>query len=115
MKAITCRSCGHTHYISEEGENDTIISVVTKYFNIPKKQIISRSREWKYVYPRQVAMWLLRKEKQNTSTKVGELFKRDHATVLHGVKHITDLMFTDPEVRTDIQNIEELINQTKAA
>lgn len=109
---VTCRHCGHIHEISTASENEKILSIVLNFFGITKKAILSKSRTWDVVYPRHIAMYLLRKENKNTSVGVGKLFKRDHSTVLYATGHIKDLMFTDPKVKGDVENIEELLKQT---
>lgn len=37
-------------------------------------------------HPRQEAMWRMRKETPNSTTKIGQFFGRDHTTVIHAVK-----------------------------
>ncbi len=64
---------------------DYIQDVVSKYFNINKKDLKSSKRSNDIAYPRQIAMYLCREVAGLSFPKIGEEFgKRDHTTVMHG-------------------------------
>ena len=58
---------------------------------IPVSDLISKSRETELVTARQV-YWHLMMKNGYTHREAGKLFNRDHATVVHGINKINDLM-----------------------
>ena len=91
--------------VKEEREAITateIIQVVNDYF---KSDVLHRpkDRHRVKVYPRQMAMYMLRIKTNLTQTEVGEFFAdKDHTTVSHAVKNIDNLKAAYPEVANDI-------------
>ena len=60
------------------------------------------------VQARQIAMYLSKQYTKSSLAAIGEAIgKRDHATVLHACKIVSDLMETDKRFRTSVQEIEE--------
>ena len=54
---------------------------------------------------RQTAMWIIRKGTSMSFYDVGKVFNRHHATVLHAVKNVEDLIQTDNKYRADVEQI----------
>ena len=54
---------------------------------------------------RQTAMWIIRKGTSMSFYDVGKVFNRHHATVLHAVKNVEDLIQTDNKYRSDVEQI----------
>ena len=77
-----------------------IIEVVAEHFGISPEDIASKKRTAELVQPRQVVMYLCRQlteaSLQNIAKAIG---KKDHTTVLHGIKTITKEMETDEELK----------------
>ncbi|MCR5109106.1 MAG: chromosomal replication initiator protein DnaA, partial [Lachnospiraceae bacterium] len=67
-----------------------ILDVVCDHFNITKEEILSTKRESEIVTARQIIMYLCNKYTNYPSTKIGSILKKDHSTILHGVKKIED-------------------------
>ncbi len=66
---------------------DLIIKLVAEHFNITPADIISQKRNKELVYPRQIVMYLCRSMLDIPLQQVGGyLGKRDHSTVISGVK-----------------------------
>lgn len=89
---------------------DMIINEVASYFKITSDDILGNKRSGKIVYPRQVAMYLIR-EMTNTKLKgIGDLIGgKDHTTVMYSVQKIEDSVKTDPVVEADINNIKNAL------
>jgi chromosomal replication initiator protein len=68
--------------------SNTIIKEVAGYFELEPEDVIGRSQQRECVLPRQVAMFLCREKLKLPYTKIGELFSRDHSTVMSSVKLI---------------------------
>ncbi len=66
-----------------------IASLVAEFYNITVDDLIKQSRRKEYVHPRQVAMFLARKELESSFPSIGDFFGgRDHTTVIHAVEKI---------------------------
>ncbi len=71
--------------------------LVSEFYNITTDDLIKQSRRKEYVKPRQIAMYLARKELDSSFPTIGEFFGgRDHTTVMHAVEKVENLM-TDKE------------------
>ena len=70
-----------------------ISEAVAEFYNITIDDLIKQSRKKEYVKPRQIAMYLIRKELDNSFPSIGDFFGgRDHTTVMHAVDKITTLI-----------------------
>lgn len=66
-----------------------IMEIVAEFYNITIEDLIRQSRKKEYVGPRQVAMYIIRKELETSLPMIGEYFGgRDHTTVIHAVDKI---------------------------
>ena len=76
-----------------------------------KEQMISKSRSAQYVKPRQVAMFLCEEMTDATKTYVGSLLgDRDHATVINGIKKITEEYNKNDDYKKEIDSIKNKIS-----
>lgn len=85
---------------------DYIQKTVCDYFKIPMDQLQSKTRKRDVVQARQLAMFFAKKytkaSLQNIGNKIGN---RDHATVLHAVKTVSNLSETDKIFRGYVEDI----------
>jgi len=66
-----------------------IIEVVAKFYNLEEKNLFDQTRRKEIVRPRQVAMFLLRKELKYSFPEIARKFGgKDHTTVLYAYKKI---------------------------
>jgi len=65
-----------------------IIRTVADYYGIKMDDILSKSQSRECVLPRQIAMHLCRSELNLPFMKIGDIFSRDHSTVMTSVKQI---------------------------
>ena len=66
-----------------------IVKVVCDFYQIKENELLSSSRKYEILKPRQVAMYLLRKELNLPFTAIARSFKgKDHTTVIHAVHKI---------------------------
>lgn len=97
---------------SEEKQNiPAILNAVCQYFGITSEQLQSASRKREIVQARQVAMYFASKLTEETLTTIGTTIgKRNHATVLHACKTVSDLIDTDKHFRHSIEELEQKLN-----
>jgi chromosomal replication initiator protein len=65
-----------------------IIDTVAETFGIKTEDVIGKAQNRDTVLPRQIAMFLCRSELKLPFTKIGELFSRDHSTVISSCRII---------------------------
>ncbi|MEK7112278.1 MAG: chromosomal replication initiator protein DnaA, partial [Patescibacteria group bacterium] len=91
---------------SVKSSPNEVISAVAKYFSVGKRALMEASRARKIARPRQILMYLLRRELGLPLEEVGRLVGgRDHTTVMHAVEKITNLASTDVQIRGDLLGI----------
>jgi hypothetical protein len=94
-----------------------IAKIVADNYGILFEQIFIRNKK-KSVVPRSVAMFLYRQHTNLTTIEIGDIFKMDHATVIHSCKNVTrDIKFNYGFIHDYIRNIsrEIISNSTKTA
>lgn len=87
---------------------DELISHVCKTRMITKDSLVGRTRKRGVVETRQIIWYLLKnKVVRNSLTlqQLGEMFGRDHATTLWGVRKIEMLMVYDRNIREEVMII----------
>lgn len=85
-----------------------ILKEVSDFFDISAQELINRCRKKEIVYPRQIAMYLLRKELNNSFPTIGEkLGGRDHTTVMHACEKIEKELKENNLIERDIKIIRE--------
>ncbi|MCF7925085.1 MAG: chromosomal replication initiator protein DnaA, partial [Candidatus Izimaplasma sp.] len=83
-----------------------IMSVVSDYYRISTSDMTSRKRSAKYVFPRQISMYLIKKSFDLPYKKIGAFFNnRDHSTVMHSVEKINNEMEMDNNVKKDVEKL----------
>lgn len=90
-------------------DENSIINLVFNYFDIDNELANGTSRKSVVVKPRQIAMYFLRKKTILSTTKIGDLFNRDHSTVIASTQKVDDLMDTDPSYKFDMDRLAEMI------
>jgi chromosomal replication initiator protein len=78
---------------------DRIIHGIETSYNLNEGSIKSRSRTRTVAYARAKAMYWVRKELGFSYTEVGEIFNRDHSTVVHACKKIQEEMDDGDTIR----------------
>lgn len=87
---------------------DEIIGNICAFYNIKPSQIKSAKRDASLVKPRQIAMYLLKKQLGLTFSEIGGLLGgRDHTTVMHGVEKISSLIEKGSVLSNDILGISQ--------
>lgn len=82
---------------------ELIQKTVADYFKIKVADMYSQKRTRAIARPRQVAMWLARELTPHSLPEIGDAFGgRDHTTVLHACRTITDLRGKDNQLNNDL-------------
>ncbi len=90
---------------------DHIIEVVCEHMSIDRERLNSSERTREVAIARQLAMYLAKQHTKSPLTAIGNAIGgRNHATVLHSCKTISNLMETDKAFRRQVEEIEKLVS-----
>ena len=85
---------------------DNIQRTVAEYYKIKMADMISKRRNRSVARPRQIAMSLSKELTNHSLPEIGSLYGgRDHTTVLHACRTISDLRKTSSDIEEDYQNL----------
>lgn len=87
-----------------------VIQTVAEFYDLKEKDILLNSRKKEIVKPRQIAMYLLRKELKNSFPFIGRKFNgKDHTTALHSFRKIDKEIKEDKRLEEEISLIKERV------
>ncbi len=87
-----------------------IIKNVSDFYNLKKEDLFSQSKKKEIAGPRQIAMYLLRKESQMSYTSIAQKFNRkDHTTVIYAYKQVSQKIEESDEFKQEINLIRQRI------
>src|ERR1700737_193628 len=79
---------------------DQIQKKVAEHFDVRLADMTSKRRPANIAFPRQIAMYLARRHTKSSLNEIGDAFGgRDHGTVLHAYKAVTERMKKEDQVR----------------
>jgi chromosomal replication initiator protein len=87
---------------------DEVKNCVCRKYGVTLEQILSTERTQSIVTPRQLAMFISRKFTTRSLPEIAKHFEKSHATIIHGVKNITNRLDVDPELK---QTLEEILDE----
>ncbi len=91
---------------------DSIQKAVAEHYDVRLADMTSRRRPASIAFPRQVAMFLSRSLTKSSLVEIGEAFGgRDHGTVIHACKKVTDLIEAEPGLKQGIARIESQLRR----
>lgn len=88
---------------------DLIKYKVCIFFEINSVHMVSTSRQRRYAWPRQIAMYLCRKHTNMSFSDIGHEFLKDHTTVLHACRRTQGLIDANNEFRDSVAEIERML------
>jgi len=93
-----------------------ILEIVAGFYDLTVDDLLGRSRSRRIALPRQMAMYILREEAGLSFPQIGaELGGRDHSTIMHAHRKITDLLARDDSRRRELIAIKNLMYRPGSA
>ncbi len=93
---------------------DYIQDVVSNYFKIDKRDLVSAKKSNDIAYPRQIAMYLCRTVGQMSFPRIGNDFGgRDHTTVMHAYKKIEKEIKENTNTKLIVESVKTIITNKK--
>ncbi len=90
---------------------DAIVLVVASHYGITRDQLKGKRRTNSVALPRQIAMYLMRRQTTLSLSEIGRFFDRDHTTVIHACSKIERLVAEDRRMRDTIERLAEDIQE----
>ena len=91
-----------------------IIELVTRYYGVKLSDLQSRRRHKSVTEPRQICMWLARRQTRFSLEEIGGYFGgRDHTTVMHSVKAVDERIAIDPRLAEQVKSLDRQLSETK--
>lgn len=85
---------------------EEVVKTVCDYFNLKLTAIRGEKRERPVAQPRQILMYLLRRELSLPYMEIGDILGgRDHSTIIHGEEKIARLLSSSEKIREDVEKI----------
>lgn len=89
-----------------------IIDTVTDFYSVKLSDLQSRRRHKSVTGPRQVCMWLARKETRFSLEEIGGYFGgRDHTTVMHSIRTVEDRIDQEPTFAREVRMLDQKLEQ----
>ena len=100
-----------TNIEEEDSKNVAKVKkVVANYYNITITDLASTTRKAEILFPRQIAIYLIRTLYNIPLQKIGDFFGgKDHTTISHGFDKIKKLIDTDWTVKAVVDNLTKLL------
>jgi len=86
-----------------------IIDAVCKFYNIKKDELLARKRTKEIAQARQVAMYLIFDMLDMPLVAIGNIFGKDHATVIYAKTKVTEDMAKDKKFATEVSDIRQMV------
>ncbi len=107
VKETLCNIIGQHGQISVEMIRDFIAS----QYKVTINDLQSKSRKRVIAFPRQVCMYLARKHTELPLADIGRALNRDHSTVVHAVRTITNKIARDGSTRGQIELLSDKLEK----
>lgn len=88
----------------------TIIEAVSRFYDVDIKDIVGKGRRKELIRPRQVTMFLMRKESNTSYPTIGhELGGRDHTTAMHACNKISKEAEESEKMKQELESIKQFL------
>jgi chromosomal replication initiator protein len=94
-------------------EAQQIRLAVANFFNITIEQMDSRARPDYIVWPRMIAMALIREKLQFSYPHIGLLFKKDRGTAMYAKRAVKNRAEVEPTFKTMLDSLRNLFDHIK--
>lgn len=91
---------------------ERIIDCVCKYFSVRKDDLLGKKKNKEIVEPRQICMYTICTLLDMPLLSVGQLFDRDHTTVIHARDKITQVMEENQRIKTAVSDIRAMATKS---
>lgn len=87
---------------------DGIVKIVAEHFDMTTSDIISKKKTFDVVYPRKLAMYLMKKVANCSIKEIQKMFSMDHTSTIYAINNIS-LALDREATRNDVDVLSEKI------
>ena len=121
--SLTCKKCATMEDVKEALKDhdfsnrqnltaERIIDCVCKYFNVRRDELLGKKKNKEIVEPRQICMYTICNLLDMPLLSIGQLFGRDHTTVIHARDKITTLMEENQRIKVAVNDIRAMATKS---
>ena len=88
---------------SENISLDVIQKVIANDYNISVSELKGKQKDKKFAVPRQIAIYIAREVTELSYTELGNEFGKDHSTIMHAYKNISEKIKVDQNLDSRIK------------
>lgn len=89
---------------------EVIRDFMASQFKLSGDDLSSKSRKKAFAFPRQLSMYFARKYTEKGLSDIGKAFNRDHSTVVHSIRVITEAMTQQGSIRGQVELLDKKFN-----
>ncbi|MEJ5251816.1 MAG: chromosomal replication initiator protein DnaA [Chthonomonadetes bacterium] len=102
------------HYVDEKQmpvipTEQAVLQAVCQRFGLTTQDILGDQRSREVLMARQIAMYLLREKAQLPLQQIGQMFGKNHSTVLHACNRVRSSLHRDAEITSIIHDLDTLL------
>ena len=105
MEEVLEKECEQCVEKKKKITQERIINAVCDYFTIDQKDLTGRKRNKEIVEPRQICIYLMWSQLAIPLATIGQIFGRDHTTIIHARDKIMELLKTNKQIKKIINEI----------
>ncbi|MGQ9791243.1 MAG: chromosomal replication initiator protein DnaA [Armatimonadota bacterium] len=103
------------HYIGEKQvpvipTEQAVLQAVCQRFGLTTQDILGDQRSREVLMARQIAMYLLREKAQLPLQQIGQMFGKNHSTVLHAYNRVRSSLHKDKEITSIIRDLNTVLD-----
>lgn len=91
--------------------SELIPKVVAEHYGVTVEGLKSKGRTKAISEPRRLAAYLLRDRTILTLDEIGDLFNRDHTTIIYALRTVEDEMKRNPSFAATVRNVQILVTR----
>ncbi len=88
---------------------NSVLAIVSKYFNIPEKELLGTARAAKIANARQLAIYLAKELTNENLVSIGEFFDKKHSTILYSYDKVKSDAATNRILENTIEELKKMI------
>jgi chromosomal replication initiator protein len=88
-----------------------IAELVCDYFALHEEDFYGKVRKREFVEARSYFMWIAKKSFHYTLADIGRVLGKDHTTVIHGLRTLEDLMFSQERISDEMKELKMYVNK----
>ena len=91
---------------------ERIVDCVCKYYNVKKEDLLGKKKNKEIVEPRQICMYVICTMLEMSLLSIGQLFGRDHTTVIHARDKVTTMIEENQRAKIAVNDIKAMATKS---